>query len=179
MKTQQYSPYTVGINGVITLSVIGDGLEGGPQERYLKSQGYSTSGIANQTLRHSGFIPAQEGQEIDVVILPWSMFSDEERTVKNIREKAKELGLVEPPHGVAGLIREELTNKHLEEMKLWQIVVMSKPLKGHNGNMRALSLSRWNDAQELVARTINPDELIPDDSNANSGYAFIVPCRKE
>lgn len=60
----------------------------------------------------------------EIVVLKGNLFTDYERTTKNICCYAQSCGLSRPSPEITGLIREKFTDKDLQNMGLWSIVTM-------------------------------------------------------
>lgn len=106
-----------------------------------------------------------------VVILRVGLFSDVDRTMCQIRARAKDLNLETPATEMACLIRERISDKALEKMGLWYITVMHEPIRGNDGGLRLLTVSREDDGNLLDSYYAYPDDKWYD----NGGFAFCAP----
>ncbi|MFA5348784.1 MAG: hypothetical protein WC309_00220 [Candidatus Paceibacterota bacterium] len=108
---------------LIRFNVVTNGRSGEEWIRVLRSQGKRLSGEAERVLRSPDFIPTT-GQNIEVAVLRGELFADRERFTRNVRAEAVRRCLGEINMEVACLIREKFTDKQIEEMGLWWIIVM-------------------------------------------------------
>ena len=121
-------------------------------------------------LRSKDFKPTS-GVTYEVAVLKGSLFSDDDRTAQNIRDKANEMNLTTPNAEVACLIREQFSDKEIEAMGLWYIVAMHEPIKDSDGLPNLLAAFRGVDGRWLYAYDVYPD----DRWYRGCGFAFLVP----
>ncbi len=156
-------------NGVIYFSVTSDGTSGEDWIKRLEGNGFRVSDWAKSVLRSSAFKPTS-GITTEIAVLKSELFQDEDRITKKIRAEAEKRKLGVPNAEVACLIRETFSDKELEAMGLWWIVVMHKPIKDSDGYPNLLIVHRDDDGRWLYADYVNPDYrwLRVD------GFAFVV-----
>ena len=128
-------------DGVIRFSVISDSTTGKQWIARLESKGFRISDYAKSVLRSKSFKPTS-GIIYEVTILRGELFSDNERTTRNIREEAKKRSLSTPNAEIVCLIREKFSDKELETMELYYIVTMHNSIKDSNGDPRLLDIDR-------------------------------------
>lgn len=157
-------------NGVIYLTVTSDGTTGEAWITRLECKGVRLSEYTKRILRSKDFKPTS-GVTYEVAVLKGSLFSDDDRTVQNIRDKANEMNLTTPNAEVACLIREQFSDKEIEAMGLWYIVAMHEPIKDSGGDPRLLAAHRDGGGRWLHAYYVYPGR----GWLRERGFAFLVP----
>lgn len=118
----------------------------------------------------------------EVAVLRGCLFEDNDRTMKKVRQYAeafrtpdkRKLGTPKPE--LACLTRLKFTNKEIEAMGLWEIVVMHKPINDSHGRPCLLSVRRSTYGGykgSLIAFPDRPDGAFGRDV----GFAFAVSSR--
>jgi hypothetical protein len=146
----------------------------GPQWiKHLEKKGFRLSDRAKSMLRSEDFKPTT-GVVRKIAVLKGMLFEDDNRTTKDIRAEGDKRKL---KHGkapemnaeIACQIREMFTDKELEEMGLWWIVVMHDPIVS-DGSPNLFNALRDDDGRWLNAYCDNPDGGF----NRERGFAFVV-----
>ncbi|MDD4607334.1 MAG: hypothetical protein PHS07_03345 [Patescibacteria group bacterium] len=114
-------------DGIIYFSVASDGTTGEGWIKRLEDQGFNVSDYAQSVLRSPDFKPTK-GVTRKIAIIRGTTWDDRDRTTKNIRAKASELGFTTPSGEVACLIRERFSDEEIKAMGLWWIVTMHEPI---------------------------------------------------
>jgi hypothetical protein len=156
-------------NGVIYLSVTSDGTTGPQWINRLEKKGFRISDYAKGILCSPDFKPTS-GVTYEVAVLKGMLFEDRDRITKKIRAEAERRNFTKPNAEVACLIREKFTDKELETMGLWWIVVMHEPIKDSGGGPGLLDVDRSGDGRWLDACYGGPDCRWYRDF----GFAFVV-----
>jgi len=154
-------------NGVIYFSVTSDGTSGQDWIKRLESNGFQVSDWAKSILHSLDFKPTS-GVTTEIAILKGSLFSDSNRTTRNIYAEADRRNLTKPNAEVGCLIREKFSDKEIKAMGLWWIVVMHEPIKDSDGDPALLHVYR--SARWLYASYGNPDSRW----DPGNGFAFVV-----
>ncbi|PKM91528.1 hypothetical protein CVU82_02955 [Candidatus Falkowbacteria bacterium HGW-Falkowbacteria-1] len=137
-------------NGIIYFSLTSDGATGEQWIIRLESKDFRVSDYAKSILCSKSFKPTN-GVTYEIAVLKGEIFSDNDRITKNIRKEAKNRKLSTPNAEAACLFREKFSDKELEAMGLYWIVVMHEPIKDSDGDPLLLSAGRdgsgsWLDA---------------------------------
>ncbi|KKT13572.1 MAG: hypothetical protein UV95_C0001G0109 [Candidatus Falkowbacteria bacterium GW2011_GWF2_43_32] len=156
-------------NGVVYFSVTSDGTTGEQWISRLESKIFRVKDDAKSVLRSKSFKPTS-GITYKIAVLKSELFSDNERVTKNIRKDAKNRRLTTPNAEVACLIRERFSNKELEIMDLYWIVVMHESIKDFDGDPSLLSADRRGRGSWLGTCYGGPD----DRWSRSGGFAFVV-----
>lgn len=156
-------------NGVIYFSVISDGTTGEEWIKRLEGKGFRVGDYAKRVLRSPDFKPTN-GMATEIAVLKGMFFSDDDRITKNIHAEAKKRRFIVPNPEIACLIREKFTNKEIEAMGIWWIVVMHEPIKDSFGTPLLLSAGRYGDGHWLNAYYVSPDFRC----HRGNGFAFVV-----
>jgi len=114
------------VDDVIYFTVVSDGTTGEAWITRLELKGFRIGHYAKSVLCSKSFKSTIGVYEI--AVLKGSLFSDNERITENIRNRGRDLELIAPNMEVACLIREMFTDKELEDMDLWYIIVMHNPV---------------------------------------------------
>ncbi|MFH1956553.1 MAG: hypothetical protein ABIJ28_02825 [Patescibacteria group bacterium] len=154
-------------SGVIYFSVTSDGTSGQDWIKRLESNGFQVSDWAKSILHSLDFKPTS-GVTTEIAILKGSLFSDSNRTTRNIYAEADRRNLTKPNAEVGCLIREKFSDKEIKAMGLWWIVVMHEPIKDSDGDPALLHVYR--SARWLYASYGNPDSRW----DPGNGFAFVV-----
>ncbi|MDD4607251.1 MAG: hypothetical protein PHS07_02885 [Patescibacteria group bacterium] len=152
-------------DGIIYFTVTSDTTGEGWIERF-KDQGFDVSDYAQGVLRSPDFKPTKGVTRKIAIIMgtTWDHYRD--RTTKNIRAKASELGFTTPSGEVACLIKEQFSDEKIKAMGLYWIVTMHEPIYV-NGDPLLLDAS----ISRVVTYYGNPDRRW----SRGDGFAFEVP----
>jgi hypothetical protein len=156
-------------DSVIRFSVTSDGTTGEQWIARLESKGFRVSDYAKSILCSNSFKPTS-GITYEIAVLKGEIFSDDGRITENIRKEAKNRKLSTPNAEVACLIREKFSDKELEAMGLYWIVVMHEPIKDSDGGPELLSADRNDDGSWLGASYDSPGS----EWGRSYGFAFVV-----
>lgn len=137
-------------DGVIYFSVTSNGTTGEEWIAHLESKGFRVGDYAKSVLRSKDFQPTS-GVTTEIAVLKGMLFSDNDRITKNIRAEAEHRNFEKPNAEVACLIREKFSDKELEAMGLYWIVVMHEPIKDSGGGPFLLYSRRYDFGQWLYA----------------------------
>lgn len=151
-----------------------DGTTGPQWIERLAKKSLRGSDWAKDVLGKAAFKPTT-GVVREIAVLKGMLFEDSNRSVKEIRAEGDKRGL---KHGkapemnaeIACQIREMFTDKELEEMGLWWIVVMHDPIKDSDGDLGLLSAGRGDGGRWLGACCDSPG----DGFDREGGFAFVV-----
>jgi hypothetical protein len=91
-----------------------------------------------------------------VAVLKGTLFTDQNRISEKIREEAERRKLEKLPAEVACLIRKAFSDKELEAMGLWWLVVFHNPIKDSDGGPSLLVADRGHGGLWLGARGGRP-----------------------
>lgn len=133
-KSKPKPKFQIQPDGTITFTVKSDGTTGEAWISRLEAAGHKVSDYAKQVLRSPDFVPTK-GVMTKLVVLPGQMWSDRDRTTKNIRDEAqgrRKLG--KPNAEVACLIRMIFSNDDIIAMGLRWLVTMHEPIKDSGGS---------------------------------------------
>lgn len=156
-------------DGVIYFSVTSDGTTGPQWKDRLEKKGLRVSEYAQSVLYSKDFKPTS-GVTTEIGVLKGELFTDSQRTTRNIRLKAVNSKMILPEAEVACLIWEKFSDKDLEAMGLWWIVVMHDPIKDSVGDSRLLYAVRGGGGRWLSAGWGDPG----DGWDRGGGFAFVV-----
>ncbi|OGF87625.1 hypothetical protein A3B19_02420 [Candidatus Giovannonibacteria bacterium RIFCSPLOWO2_01_FULL_46_32] len=156
-------------DGVIYFSVISDSTTGEDWINRLESKGFCEGDYAKQVLRSQDFKPTS-GVTTEVAVLKGMLFKDNDRATREIRAEADKRKLEKPNAEVACLIREKFTDRELEAMGLWWIVVMHEPINDSVGCPSLLFADRDGDGRWLRAYDGRPGFRW----HRGHGFAFAV-----
>ena len=156
-------------DSVIYFSVTSDGTTGAEWITRLEKKGFCVSDYAKSVFLSSDF-ESTKGVTYEVVVLKGMLFEDGDRVTKKIRAEADRRSLTKPIAEIACLIREAFSDKDIEAMGLWRIVVMHEPIKDSGGSLSLLGASRDDDGCWLDAyydRSVSG-------WNREYGFAFVA-----
>jgi hypothetical protein len=156
-------------DGVIYFTVTSDGTTGEEWGPRLKSKGSFITDYTNSVLCSKNFQPTKP-TFYKVAVLKGEIFDDSERITKKIRQEARKQKLLIPNAELAPLIREKFSDKELEAMGLYRIVVMHESIKDSGGDTVQLSANRNDNDSWLDTRYDNHD----DEWDCSDGFAFVV-----
>lgn len=156
-------------DGVIYLSVTSDGTTGPEWFVRLKKKSFHVSDYAKSVLCSKDFKPTS-GVTTKIAILKGMLFEDSNRITKKIRTQAESRKLTKPNAEVACLIRENFSDKEIEAMGLWWIVIMHELINDSDGNPLLLTANHRDDGRWLGASYDRSDDKWPRDC----GFAFVV-----
>jgi hypothetical protein len=159
-------------DGVIYFSVTSYGTTGKKWIARLEKKGFRVSDYAKNLLLKD-FQPTN-GVTTEIAVLKGTFFSDSDRMTKNIRAEGEHRTWVNPNPEVACLIREKFSDKELEDMGLYWIVVMHEPIKDSDGAPKLLRSSRSGDGRWLGTCYGKPGNGF----NRGDGFAFEVSRKK-
>lgn len=148
-----------------------NGLSGKDWIKHLEKKGYNVGTYAKQLLEHKDFVVSDKGTEYKCVVLTHGDMGKEWSTSAEIRAEAQKRGLVTPPAEVAPLLREALSDKEIEDMGLWYVVVFHEPIKDPTGDPHVPSVSRGGGGRWLSADWDGPDYRW----NRYGGWLFLAP----
>ena len=146
-----------------------DGTTGEDWITRLESKGFRVSDYAKQVLRSPDFKPTN-GVTTEVVVLKGMFFEDKDRITKKIRVEADKRKLSKPNAELACLIRENFTDKEIEQMGLWYIIAMHEPINDSAGDPFLLSADCSDDGRWLCTCSGRPGSRWRRDD----GFAFAV-----
>lgn len=156
-------------NNVIYFSVTSDGATGKAWFKRLVGKGFRVEDYDKQFLLSDDFKPTS-GVTTEVAVLKGVLFSDRKRITSYIRTRADKSKLSKPNPEIACLIREKFTDKDIERMGLWHIVVMHEPIEGFDGTPALLNANRDVHGQCFGASYGNPGIRW----DRETGFAFAV-----
>jgi hypothetical protein len=156
-------------DGVIYFSVTSNGTTGKEWITRLESKGFCLGDWAKRVLRSQDFKPTS-GVTTEVAILKGILFGDNDRIIKKIRAEADKRKLSKPNAELACLIREKFTDKEIEQMGLWYILVMHEPFDFSGCNPLLMVASCHYGGRWLFAYNGRPH----DGWISNYGFAFVV-----
>ena len=156
-------------NGVVYFSVTSDGTTGAQWIERLTKKGFRVGDYAKQLLLSDDF-KTTNNVITEIAVLEGMLFGDKNRTTKNIRIEADKRNLSKPNAEVSCLIREMFTDKELEVMGLYYIVIMHEAIKDSGGGSGLLSVNRDDDGSWLNTYYDKPD----DQWDREDGFAFAV-----
>lgn len=157
-------------DGVIYFSVTSDGTTGKAWIKRLESNGFRVGDYAQSVLLSPDFKPTS-GVKTDVAVLRDILFKDDNRITKKIRAEADKRKLKKPRAEVACLIREMFSDKVIEAMGLWWVIVMHEPIKDSDGDPNLLDAYRNGDGRWLDTTNGDPERRWA----CGDGFAFSVP----
>jgi len=156
-------------DGVIYFTVTSDGTTGPDWITRLEKQGFRIGSYAKSVLLSSAFEPTN-GVATKIAVLKGEFFEAGDRVTENIRAAATRSGFVPPSAEAACLIREMFTDKEIEAMGLWWIVIMHEPINDSDGDPNLLGAGRYGDGRWLYAYFDEPGRRW----NRGDGFAFAV-----
>ncbi|MDP3645564.1 MAG: hypothetical protein Q8R25_00545 [bacterium] len=144
-------------DGGIYFSVTSDGMTGEDWIKRLEGNGFRVGNYAKQVLRSPDFKPTN-GVTTEVAVLKSMLFKDNDRITKKIRAEADKRQLEKPNAELACFIRERFTDKEIEAMRLWDLVVMHEPIKDSDGDPCLLHADRCGNGRWLGAHYERPSQ---------------------
>lgn len=156
------------VEGVIFVKVVSDGTTGRQWMDRFQKKGIHVKNSARKILLSESFQPTQ-GIIHCLVILKGDLFDGGDRRTSEICQITKDGSLEIPNLEVACLLREKLSDQDLENMGLWEIVVMHHPVVDEFGVSRVLGISRHVNGPWLEAEASDPNKKWDKDV----GFAFI------
>lgn len=163
--------WTVDDEGNIHFTVTSNGMTREQWEQHLERRGWRISKYARRVLRRASDV-STNGVIYNIVVRPGKKISDSDRSTKKIRVAADKKGWLKPHWEVACLTRDTLTDEQLEQMGLWYIVTMHKPIKDSDGVSDLFYSGRDGGGRCLHASYGGPDDVLWGD---RGGFAFVVP----
>lgn len=136
-------------NGVIYFTVASDGTTGPDWIERLEKKGFRFSKRAKDVLHSPDFKPTN-GVSYRIAVLKGKLFTDRDRITENIRAEVERRKLEKPNAEAACLIRDMFSDKELEAMGLWWIVVFHEPIKDSDGDPYLLSVDRGIGGSSLL-----------------------------
>ena len=151
-----------------------EGVTGSQWIERLEKKNLRVSDWAKDVLGKPAFKPTT-GVVREIAVLKGMLFEENNRTTKEIRaeggkRKLKHGKASEMNAEIACQIREMFTDRELEEMGLWWIVVMHEPIKDSDGDLYLLYADRAAVGRWLYACYVHPDHGF----YRESGFAFVV-----
>ena len=156
-------------DGVIYFSVTSDGTTGEDWIKRLEGNCFRVRNYAKQVLRSPDFKPTS-GVTTEVAVLKSMLFEDNDRITKKIYAEADKRKLFKPNVELACLIREKFTDKEIEAMGVWWVIVMHEPINDSDGDPDLLIASRDDGGRWLSAWVGRPGLRWDRDG----GFAFAV-----
>lgn len=135
---------------IIYLSVTSNGMTGEEWLNYFRRRRFNCNGEWIQGMLRSFEFQPTSGITTEVAILKGELFSEAERTTTKIRTYATGLNFREPNAEVACLLRDKLSDRHLEEMGINHIVTMHKAIQFRN-SPNLLATAREEGSQRRLA----------------------------
>lgn len=157
-------------DGRITLTVTSDGTSGERWIQILEGAGYQLSIEAKRILLSETFAPT-DGVVYYVTIFPGGLFKNGRRSVFRVRTEAEKFRFLRPPLEVACLLRMYLTDKDIEQLGLWFLVVMHDPIRITGGTPFLLCPHRDEGGNWFSVRFGYPSQRFGGDN----GFVFISP----
>lgn len=154
---------------VISFSATSDGTTGKEWIPRLESKGFRVSNYAKSLLLSPDFKPTF-GVIYEIAILKGSLFEDRERITSKIRAEAKRRNMATPNAEITCLIRDKFTDKEIEAMGFWWVIVMHEPIKDSDGDPGFLGAHRNDDGRCLDAYYGHPGHRW----NRGFGFAFVA-----
>lgn len=137
----------------------------------LDGKGFRVGDHAKKLLRNAAFTTTT-GTVYDLVVIKGEEFTtDADRTNENVRAEAKRRGYLTPPIEVAPLLRESITDKEIEEMGSYALIVMHEPVADVAGGLDLLGVSRYDGGRRLNAYIGYPQEQW----FHGFGFVFLAP----
>ncbi len=155
-------------NGLVYFTVTSDGTSGPKWVSRLEQRNCRIKDCAKRVLFSSSF-DSTSGVTTKVVIFRGLFFGNNDRSFGKIKAFAVGCRFFAPQLEIACLIRQRFTDKEIEEMGFWRIVVM-RPVKDFNGDWRLLSINRSAGGNWLDTNFITPSLKL----DRNLGFAFVV-----
>lgn len=143
------------------------GLTGQEWLERLEKKKYNIGYYTKDILLSKDWKPLEKDVEQEIAIITIS----NTQTTNEIKNMAKELKYEMPHPEIACLIRENISDKEIQEMGLWYIVTMHEPIKDSDGDPLLLSSDRDDDGRWLRAFYDGPGAFWSDDG----GFAFAAP----
>ena len=140
------------------------------KEMFKALEGYNISDWAKEILKSKNF-KLNKQQEVEIAILSLDDLGlPEYSTTKEIREKAESMGYTTPPAEVAPLLRIVISNEEIENLGLWWITTMHKPINDSDGDASLLRARRFDGGRWLHSCYGKPGLQW----FRESGFAFVV-----
>lgn len=160
-------------DNTVSFPVTSDGTTGPDWIKRLEQKGFRIGDYAKSILKSNDFKPTN-GVTTTIVVLKGMLWSDTDRTTKNIRAEAEKRGLVKPNAEVACLIREKFSDDDIKAMGLIWIVAMHDPIKDSGGLPSLLGAGRDAGGSWLDAGWDRPGRRWSRRWNDSRGFAFAV-----
>ena len=155
-------------DGVIYFSVTSDGTTAEEWIARLESKGFCLSDYAKYVLLSPDFNPTNGVKK--VAVLDGMLFEHNHPITSEIRAEAEKRKHSKPNAEIACLIREKFTDKEIEAMGLWGIVVMHEPINDSDSDPSLLYANRDGAGRCLNACYDGSGRRWPRDI----GFAFAV-----
>jgi len=157
-------------DGIIYLPpMVSDGTTGEQWIKRLARKGRRVSDYAQSVLRSPDF-QSTSGVTYHIAVMKGEIFTDDDRTVANIRAEANQRQFGTPNTEVACLIRENFSDDDLKDMGLWWIVTMHEPINDSDGGPKLLNVGRGGGGRWLGAYGGEPGNRF----FREGGFAFVV-----
>lgn len=166
-------PFPKNEYGHYALTIVGRNLTG----KQEVEQGFRVSNYTKRALTSTnddGYDAnhrLEDSVEYHVVLIP-GLEITENRTTANIRKYACGFGYEIPRAGVMPRICEMVSDRQMEQMKIWYIAILHEPIKDADGDPCVLRTYRRDDGRWLHARWGPPDRLW----GGAGAFAFLVPA---
>ena len=132
-------------------SLTSTGVTGETWITHLEGKGFRVDDYAKQILRSEAFT-STTGTVYDLVVIKGEEFpTDAERTNEKVRAEAKRRGYLTPPAEVAPMLRESISDKEIEKMGLYALIVMHEPVAGADDDLYLLGVNRYGGGQWLLS----------------------------
>jgi|GEM_PF-439204 len=150
--------------------MVSDGTTGEQWIKRLARKGCHVDDFAQDILRFPDFQPTS-GVTYHIAVMKGEIFTDDDRTVTNIRAEANKRQFGTPNTEVACLIREKFSDEDLKAMGLEWIIIMHEPINDFAGDPKLLSVNRDDFGRRLAASFSRPGRRF----GRRNGFAFVAP----
>jgi hypothetical protein len=113
----------------------------------------------------------EDGKEYHLVLI-LNREIEKNRTTTNIQKYARSFGYEVPLAGIMPRLRETVLDKQMEQMDIYYIAGLHKPIQDTNGDPYVLSAGRGDDSRWLSTGQGSPDSQF----NCIGASAFLVPA---
>lgn len=159
------------VKPIVLCTVTSEGTSGETCIERLESADYKLSDNAVEVLRAPGVIP-NACTTYQIVVIPGTQFSDENRTQKKALEKATAAGLQQPSPEAACILRELSAPEQEEEGDTTihqRLIIMHTPIKDRNEHPRLLGVNLDPKSRHLYTYLSEPEQKRP----RHFGFVFI------
>ena len=141
LSVSELTPSWREADGVIYFSVTSYGTTGEDWIKRLKGNGFDVEYYAEHVLCSPDFKPTN-GVTTEVAVLRGLLFEDNDRITLKIRAEADKRELSKPNAELACLIREKFTDREIEAMGPWRVIVMHEPINDAGDGPSLLDANR-------------------------------------